>query len=404
MPEPQHDQRPGLAIVVNSITPYHLHLHRMISAGIPELKLHVLVSHQASDFVWNLAYPPEIEVARFGAEGEHPLENPLRRPSWDWRKGGRFIQYVRNNRVQAVIINGYRFISYLRLINYCHRAGIPAFVNNDSNIRNEPTLPPLKRLAKRSLYKWWIKRVSGVMPMGTLGDQFFIKYGADPRRLYRVPCVPDFSAYDRVDQLALERFRQKFGLSERRHYLLFSGRLIQIKRVDLLIDAFAAIASARPEWDLVIVGDGVLREELGRRVPKALRSRVVWTGFLEGADPVLAYQAADVLVLTSEIEAWSLVIPEAMAAGLVVVSSDIPGATYELVEDGRSGKVFRSGNVEELKSSLLQVTAADSLAEFKRQSTVAFNRWKTATDPVAEIRRAGRCPRNRKNDDRNQST
>lgn len=388
MPAQDTDTRPGFAIITNSITPYGANLHRLIAAGIPELKLHVLVSHQAADFKWRIEYPREIEVARFGREGEHPLENPLRRPVWDFGKGGRFIDYFRKHHVRAAIINGYRFISYLRLMNYCYGAQIPFFVNNDSNIRNEPPLSPVARIVKRRLYAWWLKRAAGVMPMGALGDKFFVKYGASPDRLYRVPCCPDFTRFDHVDEVALDGFRRKFGLNRQRRYLLFSGRLVQLKRVDLLIEAFAAIAGARPEWDLMIVGDGVLANELRRRVPEALQSRVVWTGFLDGLEPVLAYQAADVLALTSENEAWSLVIPEAMAAGLPVISSDVPGAAYDLIEDGVSGKIFPVNDLEALQRSLLEVTDADRLPQFKEQARASIQRWKTTTDPVAEIRRA----------------
>jgi glycosyltransferase involved in cell wall biosynthesis len=388
MSELDREKRPGLAIVLNSITPYHVNLHRLIAAGIPELQLHVLVSHWAADFKWNVPIPPEIKLSRFGAVGESPLENPLRRPIWGWRKGGRFIRYIRDNRVQAVIINGYRFISYLRLMSYCHRHQLPFFVNNDSNIRSEPPLKPHAALAKRMLYSWWLSRASGVFPMGALGDQFFLKYGADPKRLYRVPCWPNFEAYAKVDKDRLERFRQQYRLNSRRRYLVYSGRLVPQKRVDLLIDAFAAIAHERPDWDLLVVGDGVLRDELHDRVPELLRQRVTWTGFLDGDGPPLAYHAGDVLVLPSDHEPWALVIQEAMAAGLVVISSDVAGAAYELIEDKRSGRVFPAGSLEQLKGAILDVTSRDNLNAYKRQSMAALADWTTNVDPVAEIRRA----------------
>src|SRR5439155_19337196 len=130
------------------------------------------------------------------------------------------------------------------------------------------------------------------------------------------------------------------------------GRVVSNKRVVLLIDAFAAIASQRPEWDLLIVGDGALRNELQRRVPEPLRPRVVWTGFLDGPEPALAYHAADVLVLPSDHEPWALVVQEAMAAGLPVVASDVVGAAYELVTDGVSGKVFPAGDCSALQKAL----------------------------------------------------
>ena len=383
-----HDNRPGLAIVTNSITPYGVNLQRLIAEGIPELKLHVLISHWASDFAWQVEVPPEIHLTRFGIEGEHPLENPLRRPIWEWRKGGRFIRYFQEHDIRATIIGGYRFISYARLMSYCHRAGIPFFVNADSNIRGEPQLSAIQRFSKRRIYDWWMKRVSGVFSMGKLGDEFFIKYGATAGQLYRVPYWPDFDAFSGVDVDRLERFRQKYGLDGQRRRLMYSGRLIPVKRVDLLIDAFAAIAADRPNWDLLIVGDGVLREELHRRVPDALRNRVTWTGFIEGRELVVAYHAADVLVLPSDREPWALVVDEAMAAGLTVVASDVVGAAHELIVDGESGRVFLRGDASSLKSALEDISHPDRIENYKTAATEALKRYREVVDPIAEVRRA----------------
>ncbi len=202
------------------------------------------------------------------------------------------------------------------------------------------------------------------------------------------PYWPDYESFARVDHVALERFQRKFGLDRTRRHLLFSGRLVPQKRVDLLLDAFAAIAAERPDWDLLIAGDGVLGDELRQRVPQVLRSRVVWTGFLEQEDLKSAYHASDVLVLPSDYEPWALVVQEAMAAGLVVVSSDVAGASFDLIEDGISGRIFASGQCNELQQALLQVTAAEDIEGLKLRSRAALDTWRSRTDPVAEIRRA----------------
>ena len=350
------NSRPGLAIIANTLPPYRVHLHEELAAGIPELKLHTLITHGAAEFAWTVNAPPAINATFFGAPGDSPLAPFLHAPSAEWAKGGRMIDYLRDNNVQAVICNGYRYISYLRIIRYCRQTGIPFFYRNDSNIRCEARMGPLKQFVKSRLYGWLLRQTAGVMPMGEYGDQFFLKYGADSRRLYRVPCWPDFDAFARVDANGLEGFRRKFRLNADRRYILYSGRLVPKKRVDLLIDAFAAVAAERPEWDLLIVGDGQLREELRHRVPDALRQRVVWTGFLELEECVSAYHASDVLVLPSDQEPWALVVQEAMAAGLAVIASDAVGAAHDMVEDRVSGRIFPIGNVAALTDALRDVT------------------------------------------------
>ncbi|MCC7476808.1 MAG: glycosyltransferase family 4 protein [Pirellulales bacterium] len=380
--------RPGLAIVSNSITPYRVNLHRLIAAGIPELQLHSLITHGVDEFDWHVNAPPEIHVANFSMPGDNPRHGYLHRPWGELQKGSRLIEFVRQNNVRSVIFNGYNYISYQKLAMYCRSHAIPFFLRSDSNIRSERPLSFLKRVIKRAVYSWWMTRVQGVMPMGALGDQFFLKYGANADRLYRVPCWPDYDAFANVEPEALARFRRKFGLEEGRHYFLFSGRLAPEKRVDLLIDAFAAIATERPLWNLLIAGNGSLHADLARRVPEHLKSRVIWAGFLEASELVAAYHSCDVLVLPSELEPWALVVQEAMAAGLVVVSSDVVGAAYELIQDGKSGRVFPSGQLLALKNAILDVTADNSLAQFKQHSRAALATWRTTANPVAEIRRA----------------
>lgn len=379
---------PGLAIIANVMTPYRANLHRLLAAGVPEFKLHSLITHGVGDFDFRVQVPPEINAVNFSTPGEHAGDNPMRRPYAEWQKARRMIRYLQECNAQAVIFCAYRYLPYLLAMRYCHRAKIPFFVNNDSNIRSEPALSFIQRTIKRRMYAWWIKRASGVFSMGEFGDQFFLKYGADPKRLYRLPYWPDYDAYATVDPRALDRFRRRFGLDSQRRRIIFSGRLIPVKRVDLLIDAFAEMAARRPHWDVLIAGDGALADQLHRRVPEALRSRVNWTGFIDEADLALAYHSSDVLVLPSDREPWALVVQEAMAAGLAVVASDVVGAARELVHDGQNGKIFPAGNLAALKQSLLEVTDPSLLPKLKTQSLATLASWRQAVDPVKNVRRA----------------
>lgn len=388
MPDSTDDALPGLAIIANSMTPYRVNLHRLIAQGIPELKLHSIISHGIGDFDWEMKLPHEIHATNFSVPGESPLDNPLRRPRLEFRKATTIIGYLQQTATRAVIIHGYRYISYFRLMAYCYRNSIPFFVCNDSNIRGEPKHWFGPRAIKHRLYRWWMKRSSGVFSMGELGDRFFLKYGANPKHLYRVPYWPDYDAFEHVDPVSLEGFRRKFGLDRQRRYLMFSGRLIPQKRVDLVVDAFAAIAAERPDWDLLVVGDGVLRDELHGRVPESLRSRVVWTGFVEGSESAVSYHAADVLLLPSDHEPWAVVVQEALAAGLAVIASDVVGAAHELVEDGVNGRIFPVGNLDELIGAVRQVTASDAIHAMKENSRGILARYREAVDPVVEVRRA----------------
>jgi glycosyltransferase involved in cell wall biosynthesis len=219
--------------------------------------------------------------------------------------------------------------------------------------------------------------------------EFFAKYGMDRRRMFLFPLEPDYAAIEALTPQQIEAVRERFQLSAARRRIVYSGRLIELKRVDLIIDAFAAIAAERPQWDLLIVGDGPLRQELERRVPSELRSRVTWTGFVDDPSVLAAlYKLSDVLVLASNHDAWALVINEAAAAGLAIICTEVVGAAPELVRQPLNGYLFPVGDLNALKERLLLTTAADRIDAMKAASVAIVSDWRARADPVAGLRQA----------------
>ncbi|HEY3395496.1 MAG TPA: hypothetical protein VGK58_22535 [Lacipirellulaceae bacterium] len=89
MPNASPDTRPGLAIIANVMAPYRLNLHKLVAVGIPELKLHTLVTHGPAEFDWAMTVPESIHVSYFEAVGDSPTAGTFRHPIYEWRKGGR---------------------------------------------------------------------------------------------------------------------------------------------------------------------------------------------------------------------------------------------------------------------------------------------------------------------------
>jgi glycosyltransferase involved in cell wall biosynthesis len=124
--------------------------------------------------------------------------------------------------------------------------------------------------------------------------------------------------------------------------VVFTGRLIAEKRVDLLIDALAQLAAEGSALRCRIVGDGpegaTLRE---RTVAHGLSSHVTFAGSLAGGDDVLAVmKAARVLVLPSLREGFGMVALEANACGIPVITVRHPGnAACELIVEEVNGWV-----------------------------------------------------------------
>lgn len=120
-----------------------------------------------------------------------------------------------------------------------------------------------------------------------------------------------------------DAFRKKFKLGDRR-FILFVGRLNEIKGPDLLLEAFHQLNDLLPDVDLLFVGpDGGMLNALEASVQQAnLTGRVHFIGYLGGSDKTAAYQAAEILVIPSRLEAMSIVALEAGICGTPVLLTD----------------------------------------------------------------------------------
>jgi glycosyltransferase involved in cell wall biosynthesis len=228
-----------------------------------------------------------------------------------------------------------------------------------------------------------------VLPFGSAGRQFFERYGARPERVFPCPGEPDYGAFEQAGPDRVAEAARRLRLAPGRRRIVYVGRLIGLKRVDLLAGAFARIAAERPEWDLLLVGDGLLRGELEARLGGPLAGRVRWAGFVN--DPVelaAILKNGDLLVLPSDTDAWALVVNEAMAAGLAVITSDVVGAAEDLVRSGENGATFRRGDAESLTAALLEVTNPAAIDRLRAGSVRLLARWREVADPVAGFRAA----------------
>jgi glycosyltransferase involved in cell wall biosynthesis len=380
--------RPAIAIVSNSQTPYRLHLHRRIANEIPQVKLWSLYTHETSNSNWQFQAPPEIGAVQFGNGEAIDEQDKLANALKEWRRGGKIIRWLREHDVRLVVMMGYNDAGRMRIIRWCRRSGVPCFLFGDSNIHGDVT-SGLKAIAKKIVVGRVVRACYGVLPCGTLGKDYFRKYGARDDRMFFFPYEPDYDLVQNLSPAQIEEVKRRFDLRDDRRRIVYSGRLANVKRVDLLIDAFVAIAAQRPSWDLVIVGDGPLRESLQAKVPAELSERVRWAGFIDDQSTVSAiYRASDVLVLPSDYEPWALVINEAAAAGLAIVSSNVVGAAAELVRDGVNGRLFPPGDLARLTECLLDVTQPERTAAMKAASPMVLAEWRQRADPVEGLRQA----------------
>ena len=123
--------------------------------------------------------------------------------------------------------------------------------------------------------------------------------------------------------------------------IICAGRLTQTKRFDRVIDAFSMIADKYPEWIVDIFGEGDLHDQLQKQIAERhLTGRVNIKP--PTRDIYAEYQNSSFFVLGSDYESFGLVLVEAMACGIPVVSVNCPFGPIEIIDDGKTGLL--SGN------------------------------------------------------------
>jgi glycosyltransferase involved in cell wall biosynthesis len=171
------------------------------------------------------------------------------------------------------------------------------------------------------------------------GKVFEVGQAVDAGRLQ-----PSWTAAER------EACRRELGISGLCY--LYTGRLIPLKGIDRLLDAWRQFTrQAGVEATLLLVGDGALRGSLEEQAARAGLQNVVFHGFVQPSQMPRIYGAADFYVLPSLEDCWSLAVEEAMASGLPVIDSRYNGGS-ELIVEGENGWVADPVDVADLAGKL----------------------------------------------------
>ncbi|MFJ4717766.1 MULTISPECIES: glycosyltransferase family 4 protein [Streptomyces] len=162
--------------------------------------------------------------------------------------------------------------------------------------------------------------------------------------------------------------------------VIAAGRLVPVKRYDLLVEAFAPVAAAHPDWQLRIYGKG----EEQPRLRELIERLGLWNNvFLMGAaTPMEAeWVKGSIGAAASNFEPFGMTIVEAMRCGLPVVSTDCPYGPGEIIQDGTDGRLVPVGDRDALAAALLELVGDDERR--RRMSRAALdNARRFAPGPV----------------------
>ena len=191
--------------------------------------------------------------------------------------------------------------------------------------------------------------------------------------------LPTGLAADRFVQGEGDRFRALSGLPTDRPLMTYIGRVAHEKNIDFLVHVFAKVRQTIPRAMLVIAGEGPARESLRHLVASLkLEKDVFFAGYLDRNTTLLdCYAAANVFAFASRTETQGLVLLEAMAQGVPVVSTAELGTRSILKPD--CGALVSRENLDEFAATVTRVLQDNNLQkELGERGRAYAKSWSSA--------------------------
>jgi glycosyltransferase involved in cell wall biosynthesis len=165
--------------------------------------------------------------------------------------------------------------------------------------------------------------------------------------------------------------------------------MVPIKGYHLLLQACASLTTRGIDWTLNMIGDGPERPQLERSALElGIASRVTFSGPVAPERIQEHYHSADVMVVSSFMEGVPVVLMEAMACGLVVVSTQV-GGVPELVEPGVTGVLCPPGSASAMADSLARIASArprfSEMGQAARQTVLRLHDIHTVGGQMATL-------------------
>jgi phosphatidylinositol alpha 1,6-mannosyltransferase len=142
------------------------------------------------------------------------------------------------------------------------------------------------------------------------------------------------------------KWRRSLGIADDEMVILFLGRIVMEKGLDVFADAIHALAERGVKYRVLILGEGPARPWFEQQLPDA-----IFTGEITGADLARGVASADVFLHPSITEAFGNVTLEAMACGLPVIAAEATGST-NIVRNGISGLLVDGTESDEFADAL----------------------------------------------------
>ena len=313
----------------------------------------LLTEHHRRGHQVELAYAPDPQVDDDFGVPVHPY--PLQRSLSPWG----LIQAIRN--LKDIIVKGKYdvVVPHMVLAGMVGRwayaqAGCPGKLLYVSHgLPCYPHSPPWKRWATRHLEQWFSRYQQGMIVLNQNDYQIAQPFKHDQTYLLNTIGIDIDSITQRAQQVDVATYRDIMGLSHDYPLICYAGRFIEAKGVDQFIRIAHQVLQQGAKAHFVIAGTGPLEGFLQTYIKQHhLAEHIDLLGWTD--ETIELFAASDVMCFPTRYEGAPIVVQEAMAAGALVLTSDVPGP-IDLIDHDETGLIAPAGDIQGFAKQLVEI-------------------------------------------------
>ncbi len=279
------------------------------------------------------------------------------------------LKWIKKNKFDLIVVGGYGTLTGILAITALKIKKIPYLLNVDGGFLKQE-----KRIIT-TIKKWLISGAKGWVSPSKTSDEFLLYYGAEKKHIYRYSFTSIFEkdiSKNVIDSLKRSELKKIHNIREDK-IVLSVGRFIYSKGYDTLIKACEKLEG---DVGVYIIG-GVITDEYKELIKKNSFKNIYFLNFMNKEILREYYNLADVFVLPTRSDVWGLVINEAMAHGLPIITTNKCVAGLELITDMENGFLIPDNNEKVLAEAINHVIGDEDLQSKMKRANL--NKIKTFT-------------------------
>jgi glycosyltransferase involved in cell wall biosynthesis len=273
------------------------------------------------------------------------------------------VKFLTSRNFDIIIVGGYALPAEIFSIFVLKLLGKKFVLNTDGGFINTSCY---KNFAKKILIRsasWWLSS-------GKNATQTLAYYGAKQDRIFEYHFSSVFAneiAQEKLSEAQKKLLRDSLNIPEYKVVIISIGQYISRKGFEYLMDAIQIINN----HNIIVyaIGEGPLRNHYSEKIKRLNLNDSIFLNGQMSKDKILGYcKSADMFILPSLEDIWGLVINEAIACGLPVITTERVGAAYNLVKSGENGFIIPPKNSGILAEKINEILLDGKLNLFSKKS------------------------------------